>query len=171
MDFDLTEEHVIFRDAVRDFCEKEIAPLVDEAEETNVFPKQLFKQMGALGFLCPRYPIELGGGGARANLPIDDITVGSANERQCGSTGKEVLTRPLALEPTGVLCRNVDPSPVANRQVPRAIRRDDQGHPDQLVQADQRSKRAVRRPPPVVLRAAVFGVGSSRRWCNVQLLF
>jgi len=39
---------------MRDFAQKEIAPLVDEAEETNVFPQQLFKKMGALGFLCPR---------------------------------------------------------------------------------------------------------------------
>ena len=63
MDFELTEENRIFRDAIRDFAEKEIAPLVDEAEETGVFPKHLFKKMGSLGFLCPSYPVELGGGG------------------------------------------------------------------------------------------------------------
>ena len=63
MDFELTEEHRIFRDMIRQFAEKEIAPLVDEAEETGVFPKQLFKMMGDQGFLCPRYPEELGGGG------------------------------------------------------------------------------------------------------------
>jgi alkylation response protein AidB-like acyl-CoA dehydrogenase len=64
MDFELTEEHRIFRDMIRQFAEKEIAPLVDEAEETGVFPKHLFKMMGNQGFLCPRYPEELGGGGA-----------------------------------------------------------------------------------------------------------
>jgi butyryl-CoA dehydrogenase len=63
MDFELTEENRIFQEAIRDFAQKEIAPLVDEAEETNVFPQQLFKKMGEQGFLCPRYPIELGGGG------------------------------------------------------------------------------------------------------------
>ena len=63
MDFELSEENRIFRDAIRDFAEKEIAPLVDEAEETGTFPKQLFKKMGSLGFLCPSYPVELGGGG------------------------------------------------------------------------------------------------------------
>lgn len=63
MDFELTEENRIFQEAIRDFAQKEIAPLVDEAEEKNVFPKQLFKKMGEQGFLCPRYPIELGGGG------------------------------------------------------------------------------------------------------------
>ena len=63
MDFDLTEEHRMFQKFIRDFAEKEIAPLVDEAEENNVFPRQLFKMMGDMGFLCPRYPEELGGGG------------------------------------------------------------------------------------------------------------
>jgi butyryl-CoA dehydrogenase len=63
MDFDLTEEHRVFQKFIRDFAEKEVAPLVDEAEETNVFPKQLFKKMGDMGFLCPRYPEDLGGGG------------------------------------------------------------------------------------------------------------
>ena len=63
MDFELTEENRIFQEAIRDFAQKEIAPLVDEAEENNVFPQQLFKKMGEQGFLCPRYPVELGGGG------------------------------------------------------------------------------------------------------------
>jgi len=64
MDFELTEEHRIFQKFIRDFAETEIAPLVEEAEETNTFPRQLFKKMGEMGFLCPRYPEELGGGGA-----------------------------------------------------------------------------------------------------------
>lgn len=63
MNFELTEEHRMFQKFIRDFAEKEIAPLVDEAEEKNIFPKQLFKMMGEMAFLCPRYPEELGGGG------------------------------------------------------------------------------------------------------------
>jgi alkylation response protein AidB-like acyl-CoA dehydrogenase len=74
MDFELTEENRIFRDAIRDFAEREIAPLVDEAEETGVFPKQLFPKMGSLGFLCPSYPEELGGGGG------DKVTLCIMNE-------------------------------------------------------------------------------------------
>lgn len=63
MDFELSEENRIFRDAIRTFAAREIAPLVDESEETGNFPTQLFRMMGEQGFLCPRYPLELGGGG------------------------------------------------------------------------------------------------------------
>jgi alkylation response protein AidB-like acyl-CoA dehydrogenase len=64
MDFDLTEEQRIFRDRFRSFCEKEIAPLVKEAEEKEEFPVQLFPRMGELGYLGLTYPAEYGAAGA-----------------------------------------------------------------------------------------------------------
>lgn len=63
MDFFLSEEHKIFRDQIRRFCQVEIAPLVDEAEETETFPKKLFPMMGKLGYLAVRYPEKYGGAG------------------------------------------------------------------------------------------------------------
>ncbi|MFA4837580.1 MAG: acyl-CoA dehydrogenase family protein [Dehalococcoidia bacterium] len=63
MDFDLPEEHRMFQKAARDFAEKEIAPLVDEAEKNEKTPVEIYPKMGQLGYLCPSYPEELGGGG------------------------------------------------------------------------------------------------------------
>ena len=63
MDFDFNEEQRMFQKAIRGFAEKEIVPLVDEAEEKEQMPLELFPKMGQLGYLCPRYPVELGGGG------------------------------------------------------------------------------------------------------------
>jgi butyryl-CoA dehydrogenase len=63
LDLYLTEEHRIFQQQFRRFCEKEIAPLVDEAERTQTFPRHLFPLMGGLGYLCVRYPEEYGGPG------------------------------------------------------------------------------------------------------------
>ena len=60
MDMFLTEEHKIFRDQIRRFCEVEIAPLVEEAEEKEEFPKHLFPEMGKLGYLAIRYPEKYG---------------------------------------------------------------------------------------------------------------
>jgi alkylation response protein AidB-like acyl-CoA dehydrogenase len=63
LDLYLSEEHRIFQQQFRRFCEKEIAPLVDEAERTQTFPRHLFPLMGGLGYLCVRYPEEYGGAG------------------------------------------------------------------------------------------------------------
>src|SRR3990170_6695382 len=63
MDFEFSEEDKMFRAAIRDFAQKEIAPLVEEAEEHEKFPRQLFPKAGSLGYLCIRYPEEYGGPG------------------------------------------------------------------------------------------------------------
>ncbi|MBM4331947.1 MAG: acyl-CoA dehydrogenase [Deltaproteobacteria bacterium] len=63
MDFFLQEDQRIFQATFRKFAEREIAPLVEEAEETETFPLQIFPQMGKLGYLCPRYSEKYGGAG------------------------------------------------------------------------------------------------------------
>jgi alkylation response protein AidB-like acyl-CoA dehydrogenase len=53
----------MFREAIDDFAQSEIAPLVDEAEANETCPVELFPKLGKLGYLCPAYPSEYGGGG------------------------------------------------------------------------------------------------------------
>jgi alkylation response protein AidB-like acyl-CoA dehydrogenase len=64
MNFDLSDEQRIFQEAIRAFAEKEIAPLVEKAEEEESFPLGLFPRMGQLGYLGVRYPESYGGSGA-----------------------------------------------------------------------------------------------------------
>ena len=97
MDFELTEEHRMFQKFIRDFAEKEIAPLVDEAEEKNIFPQQLFKQMGEMGFLCPRYPEELGGGGGDKITEI--IMAEELNRINAGSAASLMVQGGLSTQP------------------------------------------------------------------------
>jgi len=97
MDFELSEENRIFREAIRDFAQKEIAPLVDEAEEKNEFPRQLFPMMGAQGFLCPRYPVELGGGGG--DKITECIMVEELNYVNAGIAGSLMAQSGLATQP------------------------------------------------------------------------
>ena len=61
MDFEFSEKHKALREAIRGFAEKEIAPLVAEAEEKERFPKELFPKMGERGYLCLSYPAKYGG--------------------------------------------------------------------------------------------------------------
>ncbi|MDD5095786.1 MAG: acyl-CoA dehydrogenase family protein, partial [Dehalococcoidia bacterium] len=60
---DLPEEHQMFQKAIRDFAEKEVSLYVNECEDSHEMPMELFRKMGKLGYLCPSYPEEMGGGG------------------------------------------------------------------------------------------------------------
>jgi short/branched chain acyl-CoA dehydrogenase len=51
LNFDLTEEQNLLRQAVRDFAEKEIAPLAGELDEKEEFSVELTLKMGDLGLL------------------------------------------------------------------------------------------------------------------------
>ncbi|MEJ5377142.1 MAG: acyl-CoA dehydrogenase family protein [bacterium] len=97
MDLELTEEQRIFKKAVRSFVEKEVAPLVEEAEEKETFPISLFRKMGELGYLCVRYPVEMGGAGA------DKVTECILVEELCrvcaGIAGGVLVQSGLATEP------------------------------------------------------------------------
>jgi len=58
-----TPDHVEFRKTVRQFCEKELAPHVEEWERDELFPNWVFKRAGELGILGAHYPEEVGGAG------------------------------------------------------------------------------------------------------------
>jgi alkylation response protein AidB-like acyl-CoA dehydrogenase len=51
MDFNLTEEQIMIRDAARDFAQIELLPGVIERDEKQQFPAEQIKKMGELGFL------------------------------------------------------------------------------------------------------------------------
>ncbi len=63
MDFSLSEEHEMIRDAAREFAQNELLPGVIERDEKQHFPKELIKKMGDMGFLGMMAPTEFGGGG------------------------------------------------------------------------------------------------------------
>ncbi|MDR9457040.1 MAG: acyl-CoA dehydrogenase [Salegentibacter sp.] len=63
MDFKLTEEHIMIRDAARDFAKNELLPGVIERDEKQEFPAEQVKMMGELGFLGMMASPEYGGGG------------------------------------------------------------------------------------------------------------
>ena len=92
MYFGFTEEHKMLQAAVRDFCKKEIAPVVDEWEEKEEFPKDiLMPKAGALGYNCVNAPEKYGGAGmdkiseAIINEEVARISLGIAESFCLGS--------------------------------------------------------------------------------------
>src|SRR5450432_1299949 len=58
-----SEQHEQFRQTVRKFAEKELAPYADEWEKAEIFPNEVFKRAGELGIFGAHYPEEIGGAG------------------------------------------------------------------------------------------------------------
>ena len=76
MDFELTEEQTILQSTVRNFAEKELAPIADEIDQKQEFPWQNFTRMAGLGLTGMILPAEYGGSDAgelSLNIAIEEI--------------------------------------------------------------------------------------------------
>jgi short/branched chain acyl-CoA dehydrogenase len=63
VDLDLSPEHELFRDMVRDFARDRVAPLAEELDREARFPLELVGEMAGLGLMGIPFPEELGGAG------------------------------------------------------------------------------------------------------------
>jgi glutaryl-CoA dehydrogenase (non-decarboxylating) len=70
MDFTLTEEQRMVQKMVRDFCEKEVAPIIKDADRTQTMHPTILPRMGELGILGICLPEKYGGQG------FDYLTLG-----------------------------------------------------------------------------------------------
>jgi isovaleryl-CoA dehydrogenase len=61
--FDLGEQAEMIRDTVASFAANEIAPIAEEVDRTNTFPRQLWPKLGELGLLGMTVEEEYGGSG------------------------------------------------------------------------------------------------------------
>lgn len=84
MDFTLSKEHEMARTLFKEFAEKEVKPLAQEVDETEVFPRGTVEKMAKYGFLGIPVPKEYGGQGC------DPLTYAMCVEelsKVCGTTG------------------------------------------------------------------------------------
>ena len=58
-----TEEHEAFRRSVRTWAEKELAPHALEWDRAGIFPREVFRRAGELGFLGAHHDPAWGGAG------------------------------------------------------------------------------------------------------------
>lgn len=84
------KEHELFRQTLREYIDKEIRPYAEEWDESETCPRELFKQMGDLGYLGLLYPEEVGGtGGGRGEDYFFNI-VFCEELTKCGAVGISV---------------------------------------------------------------------------------
>jgi glutaryl-CoA dehydrogenase len=65
-----SEDHLLARDAVRDWVKREVTPVIESYAELAKCPKHLFKGLAEIGAYGPSLPLEYGGGG------MDEIAYG-----------------------------------------------------------------------------------------------
>jgi glutaryl-CoA dehydrogenase (non-decarboxylating) len=74
LDFDLTEEHRLLEQAVREWAGREVAPRIRELDRAHQFDRNVFPQMASLGLLGISVPVQYGGAG------MDYLCLGLASE-------------------------------------------------------------------------------------------
>lgn len=66
----LSEDHLLARQAVREWVKKEVSPIIEDYSERAECPKHLFKGLAEIGAFGPSLPVQYGGGG------MDEIAYG-----------------------------------------------------------------------------------------------
>ncbi len=81
LDFGLGSDIQMLRETVSDFAKDKIAPIADEIDRSNKFPRELWPQLGALGLLGITVEEEYGGAGLgylAHCVAMEEISRGSA---------------------------------------------------------------------------------------------
>src|ERR1700736_2178980 len=67
-----TAEHEMLRESVQNWAKARLQPHIDEWDKAGEFPREVFEELGELGFLGLQYPEEYGGQGGdfAANLVL-----------------------------------------------------------------------------------------------------
>ena len=94
MDFQLTEEQLMIRQAARDFAKHECLPGVIERDELQQFPKEQVTKLGELGFMGMMVAPEHGGGGMDTVsyvLAMEEISKVDASTSVCMSVNNSLV--------------------------------------------------------------------------------
>ncbi len=79
MDFNLSEDQIAFRDAARSFAQNELAPHAAQWDAEHIFPVDVIKKAGEMGFCGIYVPEEAGGMGLSrldASVIVEELAMG-----------------------------------------------------------------------------------------------
>ncbi|WPV66756.1 acyl-CoA dehydrogenase family protein [Chitinophaga sp. LS1] len=94
----LSSEHIMVRDAVRQWVKKDVSPIIEEACQTATFPSQIIPGLGELGCLGPTIPTEYGGGGMdyiAYGLMMQELERGDSGVRSTASVQGSLVMYPI----------------------------------------------------------------------------
>lgn len=100
LDFNLTPEQEMIRNMVKEFAEKELAPIADKIDKEEMYPAEAVKKMGQLNLLGMTVPPEYGGAGTDSVsylLAVEEISKVSASVSVVMSVNNSLVCEPLSV--------------------------------------------------------------------------
>ncbi len=94
----LTDEHKIIREAVREWVNRSVIPIIDDAAQDHVFPKHLIKEMGEIGAFGPYIPEKYGGAGmdqVAYGVIMTELERGDSAIRSAASVQSSLVMYPI----------------------------------------------------------------------------
>jgi glutaryl-CoA dehydrogenase len=94
----LSEEHKIIRHAVRDWVDRAVKPIIEEANQNHLFPRHLLKELGELGAFGSFLPHEYGGAGMDQiayGLIMTELERGDSGIRSAASVQSSLVMYPI----------------------------------------------------------------------------
>jgi glutaryl-CoA dehydrogenase len=94
----LSEEHIMVRDAARDWVKRAVSPIIEEACQKAEFPKQIVPGLGEIGAFGPYIPEEYGGAGLDQisyGLIMQELERGDSGVRSTASVQSSLVMYPI----------------------------------------------------------------------------
>jgi glutaryl-CoA dehydrogenase len=94
----LDEDHILARDAVREWVKQEVSPIIEDCADKAVFPKAMMKQLGEIGAFAPSLPTEYGGGGMDEiayGIIMQELERGDSGVRSAASVQGSLVMYPI----------------------------------------------------------------------------
>ncbi len=93
-----SDEHKLIRGAVREWVNKAVIPIIDEANQKHQFPRYLVKELGELGAFGPYIPQKYGGAGMDQisyGLIMQELERGDSAIRSMASVQSSLVMYPI----------------------------------------------------------------------------
>ncbi len=94
----LSDEHLLIRDAARQWVKRDISPIIEEYAQKAEFPKQIIKGLAEIGAFGPYIPPEYGGAGLDQisyGLIMQEIERGDSGVRSTASVQSSLVMYPI----------------------------------------------------------------------------
>ena len=94
----LSEEHLLVRDAARQWVKRDVSPIIEEYAQKAEFPKQIIKGLAEIGAFGPYIPEEYGGAGLGQisyGLIMQEIERGDSGVRSTASVQSSLVMYPI----------------------------------------------------------------------------